>query len=278
MGIREIAEGKGPNSYPVKPENLHEGVNLRIDFTGIEDLAEDIKTNGQRMPIMVQYNKSDNKLYVVDGARRLRAIKYANEHLGTDIKTVRCNTVDNNMNEMDVLASQFSYNSGCPFTLWEEIVGVNKFVKWGWTQNQIADKVGKSVTWVIQRKTLNNAGPQLQKAIQEKVIGLTHAINIIEKADGKIEKENELVSKFLARKENGNGNGNGRDGASNGNGKSVQLRSLSIPKLRKRIDFMYTVLENMEVNPSDPDYLVKSGTLLGLKIASGEQELEGFVE
>jgi hypothetical protein len=83
--------------------------NVREDYGDISDLANDINQNGLKLPLIIQRNqRNDEAAVLVDGHRRIRAIKYAVEKLGSPIKQVECKFEAEGTNEGDRLISMFS--------------------------------------------------------------------------------------------------------------------------------------------------------------------------
>jgi len=83
MQLREIAGVTRANAYLIPPEELHEGAHSRrwADQDVLE-LALDILERGQLVPVLIAWEKTDGqeRLVVVEGHRRVAAIRYINEN------------------------------------------------------------------------------------------------------------------------------------------------------------------------------------------------------
>lgn len=82
--IVDVAGVTRANAYMVPPEELYQGKNSRRwADTEISELAQDIFERGQLVPILVAWEKGEDDtehLVVVDGNRRVSAIRYINEN------------------------------------------------------------------------------------------------------------------------------------------------------------------------------------------------------
>ena len=114
-------------TIPVSQISVITGRNPRMDFGDIEALALSIKINGLQKPILVE-RTSKQSYILVDGERRLRAIKILNE-CGNDFNSVECFVVENGLNDMEVVLQMLISNDGKPFLPIEEASAFLKLKK-----------------------------------------------------------------------------------------------------------------------------------------------------
>lgn len=133
--------------YKIDPRAIvvTEGFNSRSDFGDIEELASQIKEQGMLNPITVIPFKDENgvdKYRLVDGERRYRASMYLIEH-GVELPRVPAIFESKSLTESDMLLQQIMRNEGKPFSEYEYGVAYKKFKAMGFTNDEIAAKVGK---------------------------------------------------------------------------------------------------------------------------------------
>lgn len=170
-----------------------EGRNPRITLLNIEQLAESIEENGIRNPIKVQTGE-DDYYELVDGHRRLAACQYLydTKELEVDIPAV----IVDHQSEADVLVEMMVSNDSEPFAPFEEATLYARLRdEFGMNNEQIARRVGKSVSHVSDKLALLRADATLKKAVEEQVISSSDANTIIRKSKGDTEKQKELVER-----------------------------------------------------------------------------------
>lgn len=149
------------NLYQVSPLNIVvvEGFNSRQDFGDITELAEQIKEQGVLNPITVQSFKDENgdeKYHLVDGERRYRAVMKLLED-GIDIQRVPAIIVPKNLSQEELLIQQVLRNEGKKFNEYEMAIFCQKLMQvCGYTQGEVANKIGKKPAQVSQWLSLLN--------------------------------------------------------------------------------------------------------------------------
>lgn len=172
-----------------------EGRNPRITLLNIEQLAESIEENGIRNPIKVQTGEDGYEL--VDGHRRLAACQYLydTKELEVDIPAV----IVDHQSEADVLVEMMVSNDSEPFAPFEEATLFTRLRdEFGMTNEQIARRVGKSISHVSDKLALLRADETVKKAVEDQVISAADANTIIRKSKGSAEKQKELVERVQA--------------------------------------------------------------------------------
>jgi ParB family chromosome partitioning protein len=178
----------------VKPHEVIvvEGRNPRMMLLNIEQLAESIEENGVRNPIKVQMG--DEGYELVDGHRRLAACQYLydTKELVVQIPAIKVN----HQSEADVLVEMLVSNDSELFAPFEEAILYARLRdEFKMNNEQIAQRVGKSVSHVSDKLALLRADETLKKAVEEKIISASDANTIVRKSKGSTEKQKELVQR-----------------------------------------------------------------------------------
>lgn len=108
MGLKDLAVGrKDVFEIPIDLIIFEEGVNPREDFSHMVDIANSIVESGQWDPIEVQLSDDGDFVCGTHGETRYRAVRYANEHLGANIKTMKCIAAPKGIDEFDIMLRHF---------------------------------------------------------------------------------------------------------------------------------------------------------------------------
>jgi len=193
----EAFQGRS-NIFKIDPRQIviKEGWNQRTDFGDLDELAKSIAENGVLNP--VHFIKNDaGEIEIVDGERRLKATLLAIKN-GADIQAIPGFPVDKKKSEIDRLFIQLIANDGKRFNPVEEAGIYQRFIVWGLSVKDIADKTGRSLQHVYKRLELNAASPEVKKALADKKITIEEAIEVA--AEDTIEGQSEKLSD---KKENG---------------------------------------------------------------------------
>jgi ParB family transcriptional regulator, chromosome partitioning protein len=183
--------------YRVDPKIIKsvEGWNPRRNWGDLESLKESIKENGVRTPVILRRGKENGDLELIAGERRLRATLQAIEE-GAEIVSIPAFIKPANYSQVEALVDAFIENDDVPFDPLSEAEVYRRFVDWGWTQEQVAKRIGRSTGHVNSRLKLLNAGPELREAIQSGEISTTLANQIISKEKNEGEDfQSEVVTK-----------------------------------------------------------------------------------
>ncbi|MEM2597725.1 MAG: ParB/RepB/Spo0J family partition protein [Thermofilum sp.] len=150
---------------------------LAFDEGWIEELAEDIRRNGQLKPIIVRPHPSKPGFYqVVDGEHRVRALRL----LGlTEVRAEVRNLSDE---EASFLAMRVNELHGKRLSELEEGVHLLRLNRdFGWSQEEIAEKFGRSRQWVADRiRIAKNMSEDLRNCYARGKITFAHAREIVE--------------------------------------------------------------------------------------------------
>ena len=169
--------------------NVVEDWNHRVDFTGEEDLILSIVENGVKVPLLVK--KTDTgTLDLVDGERRLKAVLKA---IGHDVKSIPVQVAKKGTATHELYLESFIRNDSKPPTPTEEATAFTRFVKWGFSVKEISMKVGRSESHIRNRLELNNASPDVKKALEAGEITAKDANSIAKEPD--TDRQNEELQK-----------------------------------------------------------------------------------
>ena len=124
--------------------------NVRADLGALDELARSIKETGLHQPIEVALD--GDVAYVIDGHRRLAAV---NKLRWTDIPVTVATDLEGMKPEEQRIAVQLVANmQRVDLTALEEAAGYAQLKSFGWKQNQIARRVGRSQAHVSKRLAL----------------------------------------------------------------------------------------------------------------------------
>jgi len=174
IAMKAIATGR-KDVFMVPETYLNEeaGFNARLEYTEIPEFAAYIKENGvNELPPLMVYKKKDaagdEKLYISKGHRRIRAIRMAIAEHGCDIKGVPC--MFDGGNEEARTFGLITENTQVPLTNLEQGLVFSRLIGYGYTQVDIATKIGKSQPFVHKCLTLAKMPKKVQDLLTSKVV------------------------------------------------------------------------------------------------------------
>jgi len=156
----------------------------------LEELAASIKNRGIIQPIAVR-KISDNKFEIIAGERRWRAAQLANMH---DVPTV---ILDAN----DELAAEFAVLENVQregLNALEEAEGYQTLINtFGYTQDKIAEMIGKSRAYIANMLRLKKLPNEIQNMVTNGLLTAGHARSLID-VDNNIELAKVIINKNLS--------------------------------------------------------------------------------
>lgn len=184
---------------------IKDGFNIRVDMGDIEELAASIKEHGVRVPMRGYKEKGSDIHVIVDGHRRYAALQLIAKE-SDDTIYVPFVLEPQKYNDEQRIVDMFIMNDGKNLTPLEQAAGVQRLINFGWTEKDVATKIGRSPNYVTKLASLNAAPKRLVKLIENKKVSASLAMDIIAKGE---------TDKFLADVEAGfydvqkatNGNG-----------------------------------------------------------------------
>ena len=156
----------------------------------LEELAVSIKNRGIIQPIAVR-KISDNKFEIIAGERRWRAAQLANMH---EVPTV---ILDAN----DELAAEFAVLENVQregLNALEEAEGYQTLINtFGYTQDKIAEMIGKSRAYIANILRLKKLPNEIQNMVTNGLLTAGHARSLID-VDNNIELAKVIINKNLS--------------------------------------------------------------------------------
>lgn len=178
-------------------EELELGVftpRLSVDWKYVDELAEDMKANGQQKPIITRpHPEKPNRYQVIDGEYRVRAAKKLGWFL------IRAEVRKLTDEEAWFLAMRINQMHGKRLNPVEEAMHIKRMMeKFGYTEAQVAQKFRRSQQWVSQRLSLvERATPELQRALTTMVVKPRHARSMVQLPD---KEQKEVLKKVVKHK------------------------------------------------------------------------------
>lgn len=165
-GIKAIASGR-KDIYRIDPRllNIEDGFNARIDYSGGEELREFIRQNG--VPGVYKIYTKNEKLFIKDGHRRQREVLILITE-GVEIKTVDC--LHEKETDEERVFGLLSSNEGKPFSQREKGIIYLRLMNYGWSQVEIAAKIGKSQSHVSNCILLARAPKKVQALMDSNTV------------------------------------------------------------------------------------------------------------
>lgn len=172
--INQCPKGRETFKIPLEQVRLRTdmGAFHRNDWGDLDGLARSIKTNGQRVAGEVwRVEDPDGKVFfeVVSGERRFKAIQIANQKYDAGItfywaSNAPLSPAGGKMSDLETLYHNIHQNSGKEFTQEEHGKAFQIMVTAGESILVIAEKVGKSPTWVRECIAYVESVPEAIKA------------------------------------------------------------------------------------------------------------------
>jgi len=199
----KVKEGKTKNykkrdSFRVPPNDIKiiPGFNAANRCDDVTDILESIRENGVQVPLQGYREKGD--FYLTSGHRRLTAVKIL---IKEGIKFPYLDfIVKPKVKEDQQVFDVITQNTGKPLTELQEGEIFQRLIKYGYNQEEIAKKIGKTQALVSQRIKLMTTISKFLKNFMVKEILSAHAairLNDIHE----IEKDQKaVVDKILIRK------------------------------------------------------------------------------
>lgn len=155
----QAKRGKEVLSLPL--DDVTSKPQVRKRFRNLEELAASLQTEGQQSPIIVSPKNADGKYVIQKGERRWRAAKIAK------LPTIDVIINDQEQTPLDETAGELVENiQRDALTPLEIANALQAFISAGWKQIDIADRIGKNVSFVSNHLSLLKL-PQCVLALYE---------------------------------------------------------------------------------------------------------------
>lgn len=176
--------------------DIEEGWNPRKNMK-LDLIIPSIKAHGVKRPIQVV--KKGERFVVRSGHRRTLAVKTLNEQ-GCEIKSVPATIVSSKLSEIEQFIETILENQNENLEPLEEAEAFQRFVNWGWTQVEIADKLGYSQSYISNRLKLLQAVPEVRQSLVEEIITAQDVIGIIRETHQTGEAQKRVLDRVTAKK------------------------------------------------------------------------------
>lgn len=144
---------------------------VREKFSGIEELAESIKVNGQEQPIIVYPKDESGKYRIQKGERRWRACKLAKLPVEAIVNKKEQDDLDETAGE---LIENIQRENLTPM---EIAKGIQKFIDRGWQGMDVAKRLGKSRGYVSSHLSLLKLPDCVMRLYDEEVTSDPESLN-----------------------------------------------------------------------------------------------------
>jgi ParB family chromosome partitioning protein len=147
---------------------------VRQYFSGIDELANSLLVEGQQSPIIVYPANSEGKYLIQKGERRWRAC------LKAGIKYVEAIINEAPANSLEETAGELIENIQREnLTAMEIASALNRFVDAGWSQVDIAARIGKSTKFVSTHLGLLKLQPPVANLFEKRMVIDADTLNIL---------------------------------------------------------------------------------------------------
>lgn len=235
--IRQLSQSRG-DLYRVDPAIIHivEGFNARsfddpANMEHVEELANSIAQIGVKNPLRVRWDATNSRIELVDGECRLRAVRLAVSR-GAEIKSVPVISEDRYASPAELVLTQLTANGGRNFTPLEKAAVMKRLLAFGWSEAEIASKVGISRLRVTQLLELSAAPTEVTDMVAKGKVSASLAIETMRSTKGDGEEATKQLRAGIEQA--------ARDGKSKATRKDVTKASAAAPILtlkdqRKRL-------------------------------------------
>jgi ParB-like chromosome segregation protein Spo0J len=191
----------------VRELHVEDGFNLRDMTTEanqrfLDELTENIREFGVLEALEVRV--VGDKIFVVNGhTRRLAALRISEEDNVTFTVPITPEPTlpgGKALSPDERLARQMSHNKHNPNTPLEIAEGIRKLKNYGWDEEKIQRRFGKSLSWVNDHLLLDGAPQQIKNAVNNEKLAYTTAADIMRRDDPEaVFQEAEKRTKLLGR-------------------------------------------------------------------------------
>lgn len=170
-----------PNVIHIEEGFNYRNFKLRQNKEHLAEIKESIRVNGVMEPLWVRFDTENRVPVLIDGETRLKAVLELIAE-GMEIKSVPC--IQKKGSPADILLLSLLSNTGKPPSQWEVGTAYQRLVNFGWTEEDIATKMGQKPAYVKAALALNEATPEVKQLLSEAAVTPSHAVTMIKKHGG----------------------------------------------------------------------------------------------
>ena len=177
---------------------VRKSFNVRKDYGDIEALAKSILENGQVLPGIVDVLK-DGRFVLTDGHRRFEALKLLQKQ-GIDLRFLTVVNKAKTTEEQRII-QMFTTQDNKHLEPVEVADLIQRLLKFGNSQKEVAEKIGKSNSYVSQMASFSKESEVVKEAVQKGNLSVTQALKI-KKEIASPTARNEAIQKTLSENPN----------------------------------------------------------------------------
>ena len=155
---------------------VREGFNVRKDYGDIESLAYSILGNGQEVPGRVDV-LADGTFLLTDGHRRFKALQLL-EEMGHESPLFRAIVNDRKTTEESRILQMFVTQDNKPLEQYEVAELFQRLVNLGWSQADVARKVGKTAAYVSQMLSFAQEAEPIKAQVRKGNMTVSAAVSL----------------------------------------------------------------------------------------------------
>src|SRR3990167_1106230 len=173
-----------PDLFKIDPRKIvvRDGWNPRASLDNLDDLKASIRDNGFYTDKPVLLYRRGAELELISGHRRLQSVLELIDE-GVPILSIPA-VLDQSGDEGERLGRALSANqNGVPLEPLDEAHAFSRLSGYGWEPKRIAEKIGRSLSYVYGRLKLLEATADVLDAAERGAITQTDAVRVVEQAN-----------------------------------------------------------------------------------------------
>jgi ParB/RepB/Spo0J family partition protein len=213
-GLKGLADNKTRDIYMLDPRLIKEkeGWNVRqgygSDNKKFNELKESIRESGLKIPLRIYLENGTP--FVSDGHHRLKAITELIAE-NEDFPRIPCISEPQNYSEEQRIFDLIICNDGQPLSMLESGIAFSRLIDRGYTQAEIAKKIGKSQGHVSNCVQLATAPKKIQEAIKAGEIKPNVALDVVRNCEDEVKAIEVVAQAIQTAKDNGGTKATGKD-------------------------------------------------------------------
>lgn len=162
----ELLKTKKTDILSVDVNRLYtqDGFNVRVDMGDLDELADSIASLGQQVALKVVKDRGVERYRVIDGHRRLAAIKLAISK-GASIPYAKCEIFNGN-SEDEIFAMIVTGTGQKQLNEVEQAEGIKRLIDLGYKPEELSKKIGKSIPFIYNLVKISN----LPKVVKDEIV------------------------------------------------------------------------------------------------------------
>src|SRR3990167_8776973 len=187
--------------FKIDPRKIvvRDGWNPRSNLDNLDDLKASIRENGFYPDKPLLLYRRGAELELISGHRRLQSVLELIDE-GVPILSIPA-VLDQSGNDGERLGRALAANqNGVPLEPLDEAHAFQRLVGYGWEPKRIAEKIGRSLSYVYGRLKLLEATSDVLDAVERKEITQTDAVRVVEQANRAGVTQEEALDTVVAKR------------------------------------------------------------------------------